>query len=191
MAYQKNRPWRNGVIILATVAVLVGFFVLINYRRSPARTTDPNPNIGGSHPIVLRGRLLGGGQLNTTKWKGKAVVVDFWATWCPWCIREAPYIAKLYSRYHHHGLEVAGVSINDTAAAVRRFRKAHPKDDWPQFLDEHQSNEALAQRFGITGLPTDLIIDQQGVLRHALVGFDPGRLVSEVRKLLVKATPKH
>ncbi|NNM87807.1 MAG: TlpA family protein disulfide reductase [Phycisphaerae bacterium] len=115
----------------------------------------------------------------------------FGGTWCPWCIREAPSIAKLYAKYHHHGLEVVGVSLNGTTAAVHRYRMANPQENWPQLQDSHHSNEAIAQRLGIQGLPSELVIDRHGVLKHTLVGYAPRQLAADVRKLLPPAKPAH
>ena len=78
MSNQFNRPWRSGGIFLAASALLMGLFVLINYQRGPAQTAGSNSAGGkGNHSFVLRGRLLGGGHLNTAKWKGKVILVDF------------------------------------------------------------------------------------------------------------------
>lgn len=192
MANPINRPWRSAGILLAASALLMGLFVLINYHRGPAQPAGSSSAAGGgSPPIVLHGRLLGGGHLNTARWKGKVIVVDFWGTWCPWCLKEAPYIAKLYSKYHRHGLEVVGVPLNDTTAAVSRYRKAHPKEGWPEIFDKHHGNDAMAQKFGISGLPTDFIIDRRGILRHVVVGYAPDQIAADVRKLLAQAAPGH
>ncbi len=192
MSNQISRPWRSGGFFLAASALLMGLFVLINYQRGPAQSVSSNSAVGGGGvPIVLHGRILGGGHLNTAKWKGKVIVVDFWGTWCPWCVREAPHIAKLYAKYHRRGLEVVGVPLNDTAAALRRYGKAHPKQDWPQFFGKHPGNDAWAQKFSVSGLPTDFIIDRRGVLRHVVVGYAPDQIAADVRKLLAKAAPGH
>ena len=166
MSNQFNRPWRNGGILLAVSALLMGLFVLIDYHRGTAQVAGAQSGVGKGNALVLHGQLLGGGNLNTAKWKGKVIVVDFWGTWCPWCVKEATHIAKLYAKYHHHGLEVLGVPLNDTTAAVRRYRKENPNETWPQLQDTQNSNEVIAQHLGIQGLPTELVIDRQGVLKH-------------------------
>ena len=191
MIKQIKRPVLRGGVILAIGALITAMFVLISYRRGPAQSAEPGSVAGRGKPVVLHGRLLGGGHLNTARWKGKVIVVDFWGTWCPWCLKLAPYIEKLYGKYHPQGLEVVGVPLASTAAAVRRFRKAHPKGDWPQFFDKPPGNGILAQAFGISGLPTELVIDRRGILRHILVGYAPGQLAADVRKLLAKTASRH
>lgn len=186
MATQFHRPWRKGVIFLASSALLMGLFVLINYQRGAAQVAGAASGAAKGSALVLNGQLLGGGQLNTSKWKGKVIVVDFWGTWCPWCLKEAPYIAKLYGTYHRHGLEVVGVPVLSTAAAVQSYRKAHPKESWPQIFNHNPGNGALAQKLGISGFPTEFVIDRHGVLRYIIVGYSPRRLAADVQKLLAK-----
>ncbi|MCL5945595.1 MAG: TlpA family protein disulfide reductase [Planctomycetes bacterium] len=188
MNKQIKTLWRSGGMFLAAVILLTGLFILINYQRGSAQASGLNPVIGRGRPIVLHGQVLGGGHLSTAQWKGKVVVVDFWGTWCPWCVKEAPYIAKLYSRYHRHGLEVVGVALDDTATAVHHYRQEHPKENWPQIFDQHPGNGAIAQKLGISGLPTEFIIDRGGILRYIVVGYAPNRIAADVRKLLAKGT---
>ena len=194
MSNQKTQTPRSGGIVfgaLALGAVLTAVFVGINYGHSRSQAAGLTVSAAGRRPIVIQGQLLGGGNFSTAKWKGKVIIVDFWGTWCPWCVREAPHLAKLYAKYHQHGLEILGVPLNDTTAAVRRYRKAHPQEAWPQLQDIHHHNEAIAQRLGIQGLPTELVIDRQGRVKHALVGYSPRQLVADVQKLLSPAKAPH
>ena len=191
MATQFNRPWRNGGIFLASSALLMGLFVLINYQRGAAQVAGAASGAAKGSALILKGQLLGGGQLNTSKWKGKVIVVDFWGTWCPWCLKEAPYIAKLYGKYHRHGLEVVGVPVLSTAASVQSYRKAHPKESWPQIFDNKPGNGALAQKLGISGFPTEFVNDRHGVLRHIIVGYSPRLLAADVQRLLAKQPAAH
>ncbi len=115
---------------------------------------------GGSvqgKPVVISGSLLNGGHLNTAQWKGKVVVIDLWATWCPWCRAEMPSIEKLYQRYHRQGLEIVGVPLSDTAAAVRPYLKANLKAAWPEILDKGTGSTALAQKLGVSEFPAQCI----------------------------------
>ena len=79
-----------------------------------------------------------------------------------------------------------GVPVLSTAASVARYRKAHPKENWPQIFDHNPGNGALAQKLGINGFPTEFVIDRQGVLRHIIVGYSPRQLAADVKRLLAK-----
>ena len=134
-------------------------------------------------PVVISGALLNGGHLNTATWKGKVVVIDFWATWCPWCRAEMPGIEKLYQRYHSQGLEIVGVPLSDTAAAVRPYLKANPKAAWPEIFDKGAGNAALAQKLGVSAFPAQCVIDHRGILKYTIVGSSSKQLGADVRKL--------
>ena len=134
-------------------------------------------------PVVISGALLNGGHLNTATWKGKVVVIDFWATWCPWCRAEMPGIEKLYQRYHGQGLEIVGVPLSDTAAAVRPYLKANPKAAWPEVFDKGAGNAALAQKLGVSAFPAQCVIDRRGILKYTIVGSSSKQLGADVRKL--------
>ena len=193
MSDQKKQKSRRGGIVLAALAmmaILTAVFVSINGQPSRGQVTGSKALTGGGL-VTIQGQLLGGAHFNTAKWKGKVIIVDFWGTWCPWCVKEAPYLTKLYAKYHHHGLEILGVPLNDTTAAVRRYRRANPQEAWPQLQDIHHQNEDIAQRLGIQGLPTELVIDRHGILKHTLVGYSPRQLTADVQKLLAPAKAAH
>lgn len=192
MSHQGKQLPRGGGIALAVLALVVtltAVFVGINYQSSRGQAAGVKNPARHSQRITIKGQLSGGGKFSTANWKGKVIIVDFWGTWCPWCVREAPAIAKLYAKYHSHGLEVVGISLNDSAAAVRRYLKANPQETWPQLLDSHHHNEAIARHLGIQGLPTEMVIDRHGVLQHTVVGYAPHQLAADVQKLL--AVPAH
>ncbi len=134
-------------------------------------------------PVVITGALLNGGHLNTATWKGKVVVIDFWATWCPWCRAEMPAIEKMYGQYHGHGLEIVGVPLSDTAAAVRPYLKSNPKVAWPEIFDKGAGNAALAQKLGVSAFPAQCVIDRRGILKYTIVASSSKQLGADVRKL--------
>ena len=137
---------------------------VIATMKSPlAVKMNATPNKVG-RPLVVAGQTLTGQAFKSDKWKGKVVLVDFWATWCPPCREELPKIAKLYADYHDKGLEIIGVSSDQDRRELAAFLKAHPEMPWPQLFAGGAAWHPLTKKFEITGIPTLYLIDQQGVL---------------------------
>jgi thiol-disulfide isomerase/thioredoxin len=95
---------------------------------------------------------------------GPATLVDFWAVWCTPCLAEIPFIRAAYDRFADRGFRVVSVSFDDTRETVRAFRRdQHPMPWTHSFVGVEQfSGGAVAQAYGITGLPTALLVGPDG-----------------------------
>ena len=105
---------------------------------------------------------LQGKSVTLSDYKGKVILLDFWATWCPPCRKEIPGFIELYDRYKSRGLVVIGVSMDDTddTLEVKRFAEQF-KIDYPILLGFGRDDD-LKPAFGELPLPTSFIIARDG-----------------------------
>lgn len=120
--------------------------------------------------------------------KGKVVLLDFWATWCPPCVRATPGLTRLYKKYQDRPFVIVGISLDEDLSPLRKYVKDHTME-WPQYLDR---KGAIAKLFGVRPIPTYVLIDHEGIVRETREGWNPsmdGWLDSAVQKYL-KAIPQ-
>ena len=116
--------------------------------------------------LTLEGKTVDGKDFTTADWRGKVILVDFWATWCGPCLQELPRVKAAYKEYHDKGLEILGVSCDNDVNELKQFVEQNPDMPWPHLFDETNPGwHPLATQFGIQGIPTMFLIDRKGVVR--------------------------
>jgi len=114
-------------------------------------------------------------KIKLSDYKGKVIILDFWATWCPPCKAEIPHFIDLYDKYNKQGLEIIGIATSDEKYKVDSFIKNF-KINYPVAM----ADEKIANDYGgIRGLPTTFIIDKDGNIREQFVGYRPKEVFEE------------
>lgn len=154
-----------GIVVAVLAVIGAGVFAgmhMLGDEISPLAVGTAAPTF---HAVTLdspaRPRTLG-------DYKGEAVLLNIWATWCPPCRAEMPSIERLYKSYGPKGLKVVAVSIDDpgTAPAIRAF--AH--DMGMSFEILHDSTGQIQQAYQTTGVPETVIIGRDGIIRKKIAG---------------------
>jgi thiol-disulfide isomerase/thioredoxin len=140
--------------------------------------------LGGKFPDFSE-KDLDGKPLSVAKFKGKVVLVDFWATWCGPCVAELPNVLKAYEDYHAKGFEIVGISLDSDEQKTRAFIKER-KISWPQYYDGKGWDNKLAVQYGVHAIPATYLLDGEGkVIGRDLRGED---LTKAIAKALAPKT---
>lgn len=150
-------------------------------------------------PLEMTFTAVDGRKVDLKDYRGKVVLIDFWATWCGPCIAELPNIKKVYADYHAKGFEIVGISLENAklsptdtpeqvaaklAAAKKVLGDFTAKEEmpWPQFFDGTHWKNPYAKQYAITGIPAMFLLDQSGKIVTTTARGE--KLGTEVKRLL-------
>jgi thiol-disulfide isomerase/thioredoxin len=115
---------------------------------------------------AIAGTTADGREISLPQFKGKIVLVDFWASWCGPCRGETPYLIGVYKKYHGKGLEIIGVNIDTDQTAMAGYLKENPDMVWPQIFSGKAWQDENAVRYEVKAIPQIMLIDKKGIVRE-------------------------
>ncbi|HEY4231845.1 MAG TPA: TlpA disulfide reductase family protein [Lacipirellulaceae bacterium] len=147
----------------------------------PAFRESKDPNIIGDLPLLegiarrlnlpghkleLSGTYLDGKPLDWEAYRGKVVLVDFWATWCGPCRAEVPNVLENYRKYHDKGFDVLGISLDEKRSDVEQYMKESGVPWRTTFFaipdPQHKQAPPMALKYGVSAIPRCILVDQKG-----------------------------
>lgn len=166
----------------AVIVVLAAFLVLTTNAPAdltPAASRKPLPVV----PLTDSK----GASVDLSAYKGRVLLLDFWATWCEGCKEEIPWFMEFQDKYNKMGLTVVGASLDDGWKSVEQYLREH-KINYRVVLGTFES----AKQFGVDkGMPVTLLIDRDGKIANVNLGMvDKAAFEREIQTLL-KETPKN
>ena len=158
-------------------------FLFYAFSLSLAMGLSACGQVDQSKPLDLKYTAVDGTAVDLATMRGKVVLVDFWATWCPPCRGEVPNVVAAYTKYHDQGFEIVGVSLDQNKDSLLAFTKEHGMV-WPQYFDGKGWQNAIATNYGINSIPRMWLVNKQGMVVDTEVVR--GSLAQQVAKLLAE-----
>jgi thiol-disulfide isomerase/thioredoxin len=156
MKIQSHVKSRNRLVIPGMTALVLAALS----AGALAAATDAAVK-AGDKVLAFEGKSTEGKTVKFPQdYKGKVVLLDFWATWCGPCMSEMPNVIAAYGKYHDQGLEILGISLDqeNSAAKLESVTKAQ-KMPWPQIYDGKYWKAAIAVQYNIRAIPHAFLVD--------------------------------
>jgi len=171
----KNCQWKSGLLAFLVMAFLGvgGGCSRVDGGGTAVRPEAPEFRLEG----------LDGGEVRLSDFRGKVVLLHFWATWCPPCTQAIPHERELQERYGEEGLVVVGLSMDRKPQEVREFLEGTPVN-YPVALVDTSTRQAYG---GVPTVPLTILVDRSGAIRTRKMGFRPedaADLERRIRRLL-------
>lgn len=149
------------IVILALLAGAIGYTLFVNLTKDDVEKME----VGKEAPdFVLQD--LNGEKLQLSDYKGKGILLNFWATWCKPCEREMPIMNNQYENFQKDNVEIITVNIGESDVVVKRFVDRFGLK-FPVLMD---NNQDVLTAYGVNPLPVTFLIDKEGIVKRVHTG---------------------
>ena len=155
----------SRIILLVFTLLSVTLLLSVNLDAQLFSPFEVDKLVGKKAP-EFKARDLSGKSVSLSSFKGKPILLNFWATWCPYCREERPYLNSLHKEYKDKGLVIIAVSVDKSEETVRKFLKKMPLD----FIILHDNDNAASGLYGVYSLPTSFTVDRNGIIKGKFLG---------------------
>lgn len=145
-----------------------------------AATPASTPSVAPDFALPARD----GGEIRLSELRGQVVMINFWATWCGPCRQEMPLLQQISARYEPLGFTLLGVNVEPDSAQAKAWLEKVPVT-FPILFDREN---AVSASFGVEAMPSTVLVDREGRVRHVHRGYKPGdeSLYADLIRGLVK-----
>jgi len=161
----------NKVKLLSFIIPILGLFAATSFAE----------HLDQVSPSCALTTLDGESAHNLQELKGKVVYIDFWASWCPPCVKSFPFLDQLNHDMKDQGLHIIGVNLDEKVTDAKEFLAKYPVN----FSIVADPSKQCARVFEMMAMPTSYLIDRKGTIRHIHQGFRPGE-TEELRALITQ-----
>ena len=200
--FRPDATEREKQLTLHTPKILVQAARLLNYVPKQARNVNPlnipSPAVqegkksrllsdyaGNPKPPPLLLPNMNDQLVDLNQYKGKVVLLNFWATWCPPCVHEMPSMQRLQEKMQGKPFVILAVNMAEDKATVKQFLTTKVRVDFPVLFD---TNGKALQDWGVYAFPTSFVVNKNGLIRYALFGsidWDEEEIVNKITALTV------
>jgi thiol-disulfide isomerase/thioredoxin len=170
----KTRPYLKRFL---TLCLCIGWIFLLPHCSKEGKA--PSPALAPDFTL----KTLDGPEISLSRLRGQVVLLDFWATWCAPCREAIPHLINIQKTYQEKGVEVIGMNVDKgDAETVRRFVKSM---EIPYAIT--LTPEEVSRKYGVTALPTTILIDKEGKIRQKFLGFT-SEISKQITSTIVELT---
>jgi peroxiredoxin len=172
---------RKAVLFLVAIAIVFCLYEYARHKSAHLNAGGPPGSVGSTAPAFAL-KDVDGKPFDLADYRGKVVLLDYWATWCVPCRSEIPHFVEFQDKYASQGFQVMGISMDDGPQPVQEFYKQF-KMNYPVAMGTTQLAESYG---GILGLPVTFLVGRDGKIAAKYVGLTETSVIQQKLESLLK-----